>query len=88
MYFTLINDTVISCGLSVIAVIIVILFITANIPLTILVACCVLLVDFLLIALIFYWSLTFNSLVVINIVIAIGLSVDYSAHIAHTYLLI
>jgi len=48
----------------------------------------VLLVDYFLLALVHFWSLTFNSLVVINIIIAIGLSVDYSAHIAHTYLLI
>lgn len=45
-----------------------------------------LLTDLFLSALIFYWGLTFNPLVVINIVIAIGLSVDYSAHISHSYL--
>ena len=52
-----------------------------------LVAFCVLLVDLFLTALIFYWNLNFNPLVVINIVIAIGLSVDYSAHISHSYLI-
>lgn len=52
-----------------------------------LVALCVFLVDVFLAALIFYWGLTFNPLVVINIVIAIGLSVDYSAHISHSYLI-
>lgn len=50
------------------------------------VAACVMLVDVFLAALIFYWGLTFNPLVVINIIIAIGLSVDYSAHIGHAYL--
>ena len=66
----------------------VILIITASVQVTMLVALCVLLVDIFLVALIFYWGLTFNSIVVVTIVIAIGLSVDYSAHIAHTYLII
>lgn len=74
-------------GLSIGACLIVILIITASIQATLLVAFCVLLVDMFLAALIFYWGLTFNPLVVINIVIAIGLSVDYSAHISHSYLI-
>ena len=74
-------------GLSIGACLIVILIITASIQATLLVAFCVLLVDLFLSALIFYWGLTFNPLVVINIVIAIGLSVDYSAHISHSYLI-
>ena len=45
-----------------------------------------LLVDLFIVALAHYWSLTFNSIVVVQVVIAIGLAVDYSAHIAHTYL--
>ena len=68
------------------AVLVVVLFITASVTATLLVALCVLLVDLYLLATIFYWGLTFNSIVVVNICIAIGLSVDYSAHIAHTYL--
>ena len=46
----------------------------------------IILVDVYLYSLIYYWGLTFNTIVVINIVVAIGLSVDYSAHIAHSYL--
>ena len=48
----------------------------------------VLLVDFFIVALVHYWSLTFNNIVVVQVVIAIGLAVDYSAHIAHTYLIV
>jgi len=72
--------------LSICACLIVIFIITASPQATILVALCVLLTDFFLGALIFYWSLTMNTLVVLNIIIAIGLSVDYSAHISHSYL--
>lgn len=87
-YVTFLYETILSCGLSIVAVLFVIMFITASVPVTMLVALSVLMVDLFLVALIYYWNLTFNSLVVINIVIAIGLSVDYSAHIAHSYLTI
>ena len=84
-YVVFTKETVTSTGLSILAVMGVVLIITANLPVTLLVALSVLLVDFFLVALIYYWSLTFNSIVVVNVVIAIGLAVDYSAHIAHTY---
>lgn len=77
-----------STGLSIFAVIIVIIFITASLPITIMVTISVLLVDYFIVALVHYWNLTFNSIVVVQVVIAIGLAVDYSAHIAHTYLIV
>ena len=70
------------------AVIVVIIFITASIQITVIVTIAVLLVDFFILALVYYWNLTFNCIVVVQVVIAIGLAVDYSAHIAHTYLVI
>ena len=87
-YVVFTKETVTSTGLSILAVMGVVLIITANVPVTLLVALSVLLVDFFLVALIYYWSLTFNSIVVVNVVIAIGLAVDYSAHIAHNYLIV
>lgn len=88
LYFVFIDETLLSCGLSLIAVFFVVIFITASIPITFLVVMSVLLVDLFLMALVFYWDLTFNNVVVVNLVIAIGLAVDYSAHIAHTYLVV
>ena len=76
-----------SVGFSVVAVLLVLLFITGNFAVTILVTLSIILVDVYLYALLYYWGLTFNTIVLINIIIALGLSVDYSAHIAHTYLL-
>ena len=70
------------------AVIVVIIFITASIQITVMVTIAVLLVDFFIVALVHYCNLTFNSVVVVQVVIAIGLAVDYSAHIAHTYLVV
>lgn len=83
-----IDETVLSCSLSIVAVFFVVLFVTGSLPITFLVVLAVLLVDLFLIALIHYWDLTFNNVVVVNLVIAIGLAVDYSAHIAHTFLTI
>ena len=39
-----------------------------------------------LFGLIHFWGLTVNPLVVLNIIVAIGVSVDYSAHIAYAFL--
>ena len=45
------------------------------------------LVDFYLVGLIYYWDLTMNTFTGVNMVFALGLAVDYSSHIAHTFLL-
>lgn len=88
LYVVFKEETALSVGLSLIAVFFVVLFVTGSLPVTFLVVLAVLLVDLFLIALVHYWDLTFNTVVVIQVVIAIGLAVDYSAHIAHTYLII
>lgn len=43
------------------------------------------LIDLNLLALIWYWNLELNFITMINLILAIGLAVDYSAHIAHAY---
>ena len=86
IYVAFLPDTAMSCGLSIVAVFFVLIIITGDLKVTTLVTCSIILVDIYLYSLIYYWGLTFNTIVVINIVVAIGLSVDYSAHIAHSYL--
>ena len=72
---------------STLAVIVVVLIITSDVTSTLLVTCCICLTDLFLVGLIFYWGLTFNALVLLQIVLAIGTSVDYSVHIAYAYLI-
>ena len=60
--------------------------ITADITATLTVAFCVLITDIFLAGLIYFWHLTLNPMVMLNIVISIGTSVDFSAHIAYSYL--
>ena len=61
---------------------------TGSTVVTNMVILCVTLVDLFLFALLYFWGVTLNSVTVVNIVIAIGLAVDYSAHIGHSYLLV
>ena len=86
-YFVFKDEMIESLGMSTVAIIFVVSFITVNIQVTFLVVCCVLLVDFFLVALLHYWSLTLNFIVMVNMIFAIGLAVDFSSHIAHTYLI-
>ena len=55
---------------------------------TVLVVTSVLLVDFFVLAFAHFCGLTMNNLLSINLSFALGIAVDYSTHIAHTYLLI
>ena len=48
---------------------------------------CVALVDLFLFALMVFWNVSYNTVTGLNIVAALGLAVDYSAHIGHAYLL-
>jgi len=87
-YVVFAKETALSIGLSVCAVFMVVIFITGSLPITILVVLAVVLVDLFLLGLIFYWDLTMNNIIVIQLVIGLGLAVDYSAHIAHTYIIV
>ena len=64
----------------------VILVITSDLIATLVVAICVIMTDLFLAGLIFYWNLALNPIVMLQIILGIGCSVDYSAHIAYAYL--
>jgi len=65
------------------AVLGVILIVTADLIITFAVTMCVFYTNACLFGLIHFWGLSVNPLVVLNIIVAIGISVDYSAHIAY-----
>ena len=81
------EEFVLPLELSFIAVVTIILIITADLTATLLVAICILMTDLFLVGLVFYWGLSFNCIVVLQIILGIGTSVDYSAHIAYAYLI-
>ena len=84
-YFTLNSDFVTCLSLSLVAVLVVVMLVTADLMTTVLVTLMVLITDFLLVGSIDYLGLTFNGIVVLNVVLAVGTSVDYSTHIAYGY---
>ena len=67
-------------------VIVVILIITSDVIATLVVALCVLMTDLFVAGLIHYWHLSLNPIVMLQIILGIGCSVDFSAHIAYAYL--
>ena len=71
--------------LSLAAVLLIIFAITASLTTTALVGLCVFLTNLFLCGLVYFWNLTLNPITVVNIIAAIGTSVDYSAHIAYAY---
>ena len=81
------KDQVIGTMLSLCAVFCVVIFITVNIRVTLFVIFSVLLVDYYLIAAMYFSGLTLNSFTGVNIIFALGLAVDYSSHIAHNFLM-
>ena len=86
LYELLKRDTATTISLSLLIVSISVFMLTLNIQITLLVILSVLLVDLFTMASVHYWGLTFNFLIALNLSFALGITVDYSAHIAHTYL--
>ena len=68
------------------AVMIVVLVITSDLISTLLVGMCVLITNLFLAGLMHYWNLALNPIVFLQLVLGIGCSVDFSAHIAYAYL--
>ena len=86
LFVTFWDEFLYPMGLSFTAVIAVILLITADFVATLVVALCVLMTDLFLGGLIYYWGLSANPVVMVQVVLGIGCSVDFSAHIAYAYL--
>eukprot|EP01025_Chloroclados_australasicus_P031754 TRINITY_DN3212_c0_g2_i12.p1 TRINITY_DN3212_c0_g2~~TRINITY_DN3212_c0_g2_i12.p1 ORF type:complete len:838 (-),score=67.46 TRINITY_DN3212_c0_g2_i12:303-2816(-) len=71
-----------------VTVFVITLLLLANLLATILVLLMVVMTDICLIGFMWYVGLTFNTVTAISLVLAVGLAVDYSAHIAHSYLVV
>ena len=88
MFVVIVQETALSSTFSLIAIFIVVLLITGSVRISGVTVISVLLVDLFLIALIPLTNLTFNNLIVVHLIASLGLSVLYSAHISHTFLLV
>jgi len=85
-FSVIVAESITSGASSILAVFLVVLLITGSIRMTSLVIFSVLLTDLFLAALIPLWDLTFNNIVVVQLVASIGLSVLYTVHISYTFL--
>jgi len=84
-YAIILTEAMLNLGLALVAVFFITLIIIANFRATILVMLCVIMVDIDILGLMWLWGLTIDSVAIINLVLAIGLAVDYSAHVAHAF---
>ena len=66
----------------------VVLFITFSLRVTVIVVVVVLLVNLFMAAFVHYWNLYMNSVLAVCMTFALGVAVDYAAHIAHAYLVV
>ena len=72
-------------GLAIICVFITTLFLLNNIITSLLVIFCVMLSLIDVAGFMYFWGVTIDTVSCVNLIIAIGLCVDYSAHIAHRF---
>lgn len=80
------RETISNVVFALVVVLLIMFIFTANVTVTFMVLFCVILVDLFLFGLLAFWDITLNSVTVVNIVIAIGLAIEYTAHIAHAFL--
>ena len=64
---------------------IIVLMITLNLRVSLSIIFTVLLVDYFIVAVIYFWDMTLNADTGMNLIFALGLCVDYSSHIAYNY---
>ena len=81
----IVTEAVTNLCLALGAVILITLVMIVNCTATALVALMIVLTDVDILGMMWYWGLSIDSVSVINLVLAIGLALDYSVHIAHAF---
>lgn len=84
-YAIIVTEAVTNLALALLAVLVITMVMLANVTSSMLVMLCVVLVDIDILGLMQMWDLTIDSVAIINLVLAIGLAVDYSVHVAHAF---
>ena len=80
------SEAIFNLSLALVAVFVITYVMIVSLRATLLVMLCVVLVDIDILGLMWLWGLTIDSVAIINLVLAVGLAVDYSVHIAHAFL--
>ena len=79
------EETPLAMTLAFISIFVVVLLITFDLRSTLLVVFTVLLVNMLMIGSVYFLDLYMNHFVVLSVTFALGIAIDYSAHIAHAF---
>lgn len=85
-YSVLGSEATFTLSMAMLAVVGVVFFITVSLQVTFIVACVVTLVNVYMVGTVYYWNLHMNTILVLNMSFCLGVAVDYSTHIAQTYL--
>ena len=85
-YAIIIDEGIQNLSLALLAVGIITLMLLSHVGMTFIVMVCVILVDIDILGLMYFWGLSIDSVCVVNLVLAIGLAVDYTVHIAHVFI--
>ena len=73
-------------SLSMVAVLVITMLMLSSVQLVVFVLACVVLTLVDVVGFIYFWGLTIDAIVCVSVVLVVGLCVDYSAHIAHAFL--
>lgn len=85
-YAVIIEEGVQNLSLAMVAVIIITVVLLGNFGASCLVIVTILMIDADILGMMYLWDISIDSVAVANLVLAIGLAVDYSVHIAHAYI--
>jgi len=86
-YAIIIREAMTNLSLAAAATFVLVLLTVSDVRAALYVLLCVVMVDIDILGLMWLWGLTIDSVTIINLVLAIGLVVDYSAHIAHAFVI-
>ena len=73
-------------GLAMICIFVISLTMLADVKISLMVMACVILTMVDVTGYIYYWGLTIDTVSCMSVVLVVGLCVDYSAHIAHAFI--
>ncbi|CAM9506157.1 unnamed protein product [Ectocarpus sp. 12 AP-2014] len=80
------NELLSSFGLALLAVLVLSLFVLGKVTIVLLVCLTLVMIDVELLGFVYHWNLDVNSITVIELIMAVGLVVDYMVHIVHYFL--
>lgn len=86
-YAVIIFEFIQNLSLALLAVFLICFALLTHFGTTILVVIIILIIDVEIVGLMYVWGVSIDSVSVTNLVLAVGLAVDYSVHVAHAFLL-